>query len=425
VDVTLDQLAQQGRWPALWDRVRATSLDRAVPAMRLFGDWQPGESAARALFARLAAAEPATIAAAAAPAVTTIPVRFSNHLAFAPDLTRIAVQPTLGEPGTTEIYTLPGADLVARLGIVGERSPWSCQLVYVDGAVVHLEWREDDRRRWRVVRHRLPDWSREVLADSVEGHAVRIGAIPGGFVVVAPHHFLLGTADGPLSEPIAHPALRDRTAMLLTTDPASGRMAVTLEYEEQLLVFDAGLRVLGEVRLRHAEAHCAWFCGPETLVTYGRFRALRSWLVQDGSLVVRGHTWLPKIDTQFGNHSFPLGLTTMPSRRLVAFERAVEPPLWYDAGSLREVAAPATFADRFPVWLSPSDQYAIFQDAQGLHVHDVGLLDLARLVTTPRSDVTRADLATVGTLAAGRLSAENQLTVDLLHAFLTHETATR
>lgn len=49
-----------------------------------------------------------------------------------------------------------------------------------------------------------------------------------------------------------------------------------------------------------------------------------SWRVQDGSVVVRGHTWLPKIDTQFGNHSFPLGLTAMPSRQLVAFERADE-----------------------------------------------------------------------------------------------------
>lgn len=386
--------------------------------MRLFGDWRPAEGAA--LFERLAAAAPAAIAAAAAPAETTIPVRFSNHLAFAPDLTRIAVQPTLAKPATTDIYSLPGAGLVARLGIADQTSPWPCQLVSMDGAVVHLEYREDDRRRWRVVRHRSPGWSREVLTDSIEGHAVRLGAIPGGFVVVAPHHFLLGTADGPLSEPIAHPALRDGTAMLLNTDPASGRIAVTLNYSERLLVFDADLGLLGEVGLRQSEARCAWFCGPETLVTYGMFQALLSWRVRDGSLVMRAHTSLPKLDTQFGNHTFPLGLTAVPSRRLIAFERAVEPPLWYQADTLLSVAAPATFADRFPVWLSPAERYVIFQDPQGLHVHDVGLLDLARLVTTPRSAATRADLATATALAAGDHAAETRSTADLLHAFLTH-----
>jgi hypothetical protein len=254
----------------------------------------------------------------------------------------------------------------------------------VDDAIVYLEYRDDEDqedqeddegdgeyRHWRVVRHRRPDWSREILAESIGGHGVRLGAIPGGFVVVAPHHFLLGTADGPLTAPVPHPALADGEATLLATDPASGRMAVTLDYTKRLVVFDAGLRVLGETELAHDDAYDAWFCGPETLVTFGRFRAIRSWCIEDGSLVVQGHTWLPKEDVQFGDYTFPLGLTAVPSTGLIAFARTSDPPQWYDARTLEIVAAPEVFGDRFPVWMSPGERYAIVQDHSGLQVYDV------------------------------------------------------
>src|SRR6185437_15159932 len=128
-------------------------------------------------------------------ALLTIPVRFSNHVAFAPDLDQIAVQPTIG-PARTEIYGLADGSLLASLTVTDNTSPWPCQLVYVDDAIVYLEWWEDDEhggRRWRVVRHRRPDWFREILAESIGGHAVRLGATAGGFVVVAPDHLLLGT----------------------------------------------------------------------------------------------------------------------------------------------------------------------------------------------------------------------------------------
>lgn len=323
----------------------------------------------------------------------TIPVRFSNHLAFAPDLTQLAVQSTLAEPGTTEIYALSDASLLASLDVTDNTSPWPCQLVYVGDSIVYLEFRDDDVeyqeedveyqedddieyqeedvRRWRVVRHRRPDWSREILAESIPGHAVMLGAIPGGFVVVAPDHFLLGTADGPLTGPVRHPTLADGEAMLLATDPASGRMAVTLDYTKRLVVFDANLQVLGETELHHDEADHAWFCGPETLVTCGSYNAIRSWRIEDDSLTVQGHTWLPKEDVRYSDYVMPLGLTAVPTRKLIAFARAEGPPLWYDARTLEIVAAPAAFGDRFPVWMSPGDRYAIVQDFSGLQVYDV------------------------------------------------------
>jgi len=304
-------------------------------------------------------------------ALLTIPVRFSNHLAFAPDLTQVAVQPTLAEPGTTEIYSLSDGSLLASLSITDDTSPWPCQLVYVGDAIVYLECWENDVRRWRVVRHRRPDWSREILAESMAGHVVKLGAIPGGFVVVAPDHFLLGTADGPLSDPVWHPTLADGEAMLLTTDLASGRIAVTLDDTERLIVFDADLQVLGETELHQNEAYDAWFCGSETLVTFGMFQAIRSWRIEDGSLAVQGHTWLPKEDVQFSDYTWPLGLTAMPSRSLISFARASGPPLWYNARTLETVAEPPGFGDWFPVWLSPGDRYAIVQDHSGLQVYDL------------------------------------------------------
>jgi hypothetical protein len=302
----------------------------------------------------------------------TIPVRFSGNLAFAPDLTQLAVQPSLAQPKATEIYALSDGSLVTRLDITDDTSPWPDQLVYVDDAIVYLEWREDgDVRRWRVVRYRRPGWSREVLAESIAGHQVSLGAIPGGFVVGAPDHLRFGTADGPLSDPVRHPALAEGEATLLTTDPTSGRMAFTTPYPQRLVVLDATLQIVAEAELRQNEAYHGWFCKAETLVTFGMFKALRSWRIADGSLVVQGHTWLPKEDVQFGEHSWPLGLTVVPSRNLVAFARISDPPSWYDARTLDVALAPAQFGDRFPVWMSPADRYAGVLDYSGLHVYDV------------------------------------------------------
>ncbi len=186
-----EQLANQGQWSALWDRIRMAPLDRAVPAMRLFRDWLPDGVASRARFRHMTDMPPSTIAAAARPRVRTLPFRYSQHVAFAPDLTQIAVQPSGSRPKTTDVYALPDATLVAtaRDPSTGKTSPWPCQLVHVGSAIVYLEWKEIGvRRLWRVVRHQQPDWRQEVLADAIEGHAVRIGAIPAGFVIVAPDH---------------------------------------------------------------------------------------------------------------------------------------------------------------------------------------------------------------------------------------------
>jgi hypothetical protein len=411
----LDLLARQGQWSTLWDRVRELPLHRAVSAVRLFGDWLPADEASRALFVRLGAGG-AVVAAAAAPAATTVPVRFTSHLAFAPDLTGIAVQPMLSEPAVIEVYGLSDGSRQVSLAVSGSVSPWPGQLVYVGDGVVHLEWWEDDRRRWRVVRHRGPGWSREVLAESVVGHAVCLGAVAGGFVVLAPHHFLLGTADGPLGEPVPHPALAHGEARLLATDPVSGRMAVALD-SGRLIVFAADMHVLGATDLHHSDAYDAWFCGPDTLVTHGMSKAIRSWRIEDGSLVVQGHTWLPKDDVQHGEYTLPLGLTALPSRRRLAFARRYEPPLWYDATTLEAAAAPAVFGERFPVWMSTGERCAVFQDHRGLQVHDMASLELARLATSAPADITSADLDLLRSLRHGGTRAV-RTACELLRAYL-------
>ncbi len=223
-------------------------------------------------------------------------------------------------------------------------------------------------------------------------------------------HLLFGTGDGPLRGPLHQPALADGEAMLLATDPESGRMAVTLDFTRRLVVLDADLQVLGERILEQAEAYHGWFCGPDTLVTFGMFSAIRSWRIEDGELVVEGHTWLSKDDIRYDNYSWPLGLSPLPSRKSLAFARVDEPPSWYDARTLTPVPAPAVFGDRFPLWMSPRDRYALIPDrprvTKRLEVIDVPALEVARLVTTPINVVTIAELDMVdtGSLAAGALT---------------------
>jgi hypothetical protein len=250
--------------------------------------------------------------------VQTLPLQVTTrHLAFAADLTRIAFQPA---SATVDVYGLPDTSLITRIPIHDRMSPWEDQVVWAGDAVVHLEFREEKHRLWRVIRHRPPSWSREVLADAIEGHAVRVGPIPAGFVVVAPDHLLLGGADGPLSGPLHSSALADGEAMLLATDPSTGRMAIILDFSSKMIVLDNELRPLAQRPLEeHDRASVGRFCGPDTLVALGMgmySRSISSWRIEHGSLTVEGHTYLSKYDRQFARNP---GLTTLPSRgRVVA-----------------------------------------------------------------------------------------------------------
>jgi hypothetical protein len=404
----------------LWYRIRQLSLVDAVRVIRQFGDWQPDDASA-ALFTRLAAADAAAVAEAAEAPATTIPHRYTDHLAFAPDLSRLALLPTVPEPPTIEVYTLPEAHLVTRLEFAGDRSPWPRQVVYAGDSIVHMERREQGQRLWRVVRHRPPDWRREVLADAVEGHAVLLGALGDGFVVVAPDHFLFGSAEGPLRGPVRQPVLADGEAMLLATEPASGRMVVIIDDTVRLFVLDTGLNVLASMDLEHArnDAYAAWFCGPDTFVTFGTFKTIKSWRIVDGSLVKQGHTWLSKEDVQFGDFGVSLGFSPVPGQGRFAFARMSDPPLWYDARTLEMVGAPPAFGARFPVWVSPGDRYAVMGDRRELEVYDMRLLDIARLVATPLGQLTPADLA----IDTEGLTGAVRSTVELLRACLAQRLA--
>jgi len=341
----------------------------------------------------LANVDPALIAAATKAEVISLPDCSSSDLHFSPDACQFAVIPMLRKPTVIEVYNLPDGARVAEFEVEGLDSPWTNRkLAHVGDAVVHLEYSEEvgTGRRWRVVRHRLPHGGREVLLDAIAGHAVQIGAVPGGFVIVSRDRIWFGDSTGPLREQ-AIPALENLS--LLATEPSTGHLAMALDWTKELVLLDPQLKVLARTELAHTDGYHAWFCGPDTLITFGVFHSLRSRRVVDGAFVIEGPIYVPKDRTQEGLFSLPLGVTVLPSRGAIAWALPGEAPLWYDARTLRGVNDSGTmFGDRFPGWISPGETYAIVVENYALKVYDLRLLELARLIALPLEDVTLADL---------------------------------
>jgi hypothetical protein len=393
-------------------------LDRAVASMGRLGDWRPGDEAGRVLFERFAAADPKAIRAAAALRTLPIPVSYCRHLAFHPDLSEFAVIQSQDRREYVEIYSLPHGELLERFALPTSRSrPIYDNLVHLGEAIVLTESYLRQRHNFQVIRHRRPGLAREVLATSSLGFKPGLAAVPGGFVVGGKGHFLLGGVNGPLRK-----APVEGHATLLASEATSGRLAVLLgdyPYKESFAVLDADLRVLARmpVESESDRYHIVWFRGPDHLLTHGMWRLLKAWNVGDGTFVRQGSTHLPKYELQFADHMFPLGLTCVPGRDLVAVEFPHAPPRWYDGTRLSRIGAPAPFGDRFPLFVSPAGEYVFVEKYNGLELAN---LRLAELVTRPMELLRASDLDTPALNDAG-LDENARSAMRLLRARLEYD----
>lgn len=408
----------------LWHEVLEGPLGGAVEAVERFGEWRPADEAGQELFARLAAADPGVIAAFAEPdPCVTIPAEYPQDLTFSPDLSEVALIPGLEDTATLEIYAVADGRLVDRRPMPDETlQPWDYQVLHVGDAIVHLERRDSDRGgwEWTVVRRRAPHWSSEVL-DEFNAGTTKLAPVPGGFVVGAGEFFLFGAADGPLRGPVVFRDDRPRT--LLTTDPASGRIAVIVGSpgstyaQTELLVLDADLQVVASAAINGEGQHIhhGWFCGPDRLLTHGRWYHVKSWEVAGESLVVQRSRHLDKWEHRYASHLPPLGTTPLPGSMRVAVERDGNPPLWLDACTVEILETPS-FGSRCPLWVSPGGEYVVFEAREETEIHDLRQLELADLLTRPMARVRPSDVDAVATAGSAAV-------LELLKACVTYRLA--
>lgn len=398
---------------SLWPTVRETSLDRAVAIVRDIREWESDDETDRALFARLVGLDADELAGAADRArVTSLPVRSSHHLHFSPDSSQIAVLPLMQERAEIEIYRVRDGERIDSIEVLGDSPIWTDKASrHLGDAIVHLEWSEVPApRRWRLVRHRLPGGAREVLLDEIEAHGIYLGAIPGAFIVVGPRCVWLGKSEGPAVERQALDLAPGETMSLLATEPASGRVAIAIDLTKELVVLDVRgdeLEVVARKPLHGDDGYHAWFCGPETLLTFGRYRRLRSWRVFDGYFVEEASMQLPEQDIELGDHRLPLGITAVPSQGEIAVAVPHDAPTWYFARRLQprlgDTEVPRGLAtSRFPAWLSTDERYVVVIEAPNLVVLDMRWLELVRFAGARVAHLTDADFDRIAALLGRR-----------------------
>jgi hypothetical protein len=97
------------------------------------------------------------------PEPVCFPVRYANHLAFAPDRSGLVIHPGMVEPPTLDLYGLTGAGPggVRRLPLRQDDGSQVLGVVHLGGAVVVQERvMPGGHRLCRTVRYRADDWSR-------------------------------------------------------------------------------------------------------------------------------------------------------------------------------------------------------------------------------------------------------------------------
>ncbi|URM99255.1 hypothetical protein LUW76_35760 [Actinomadura madurae] len=387
-----------------------------MAALRRLEDWRPGDAAGRRLFEQLAAADPKAIQAAAALRARPVPVKYCRHLAFHPDLSEFAVVQAQGREYYVEIYSLPDGESLERFALpTGRSRPIYDNLLHLGEAIVLTASFLRQRDNVHIIRHRRPGWAREVLATSSLGFRPGLAAVPGGFVAGGKGRFLRGGASGPLRE-----APVEGDAMLLAGDAVSGRLAALIgDYPDTAFtVLDADLRVLARMPVKSESDRffIAWFRGPDTVLSHGMWNQLKAWKVDDGAVIRQGTAQLPKYELQFAPHVFPLGVTCVPGRDLVAVEFPSSPPRWYGGAELQRIKTPAPFDERFPLFMSPAGEYVFFEKDDTLQLANSRL---AELVTRPMGLLRAADLATPA-LDDDRLDENGRAVMRLLRARLDY-----
>jgi hypothetical protein len=260
-----DHLAGRRDWPALWQLARDLPLAEAVTAMRRFADgWRPDDDWDRALFGRLAEADPDAVSSALRALETPVLIRIEmddtpTRGSFSPDGTRLLVATERnGRYSGCRVFELPGGTLTERHDYHGGRPP---QVVLHLGEAFFLVGCRGFEV-WELVRYTagepaVIDWHQAPI--TVAQH-------PAGFVMekwrAGDRRLRLYDARGEVTEEVTvsvdglGPGVH-----LAAADPGTGRLALRGSH---LWVLDSDwARVLAKLRLDEGAPSRVSFVGPE------------------------------------------------------------------------------------------------------------------------------------------------------------------
>lgn len=430
------QLAARAEWARLWRLILEFPLVETVTAMRHFrGDWCPADEDGQRLFALLAGTSPEAVSPVVVEAVTRVAVgsRRIHWVSFAPDGSEIGVQRP--RPGVlrfaTTRYALPSGRRIQRYPGFASRSAYLGQTVAYVRLVLF-----SPRPRFEVIRHGT--YGREVLwAGLTRRFAPRLVQVPGGFVVSIGNRLLSGTAtpgSGLRELPLRGlcPDSGGRIAGM-ATDPASGRLLITMRHEPlpnwtsagySIAVLNPGFQVISWTRCGQYGERMPVFCGSDLIVTQGNDGLLHSWQVgpplacgartRSGGRGETGFQPLPKPDR-------PYPIRSLPTAGLIAVRTTqLEPWTWLDARTLDRSDPPAWLGDARQFWVSPSGGHlAVRRNDAELEVR-LRLDTITRLLARPLATALPADLAAVTAAQSFGLQPAAKTAIGLLRACLEY-----
>jgi len=408
VEYLIGQLAERRDWAGLWRLARDLPLAGAVAAVRSSGDgWRPADDRGRALFARLARADPRLVGSGrrflTLPQVMWIegPNAVTLGGSLSPDGRQVAVGSHRTGPGATfglSVYDLPGGALAERY-----------DLGFYPGVVLHLG---------DAILAAVPHSSAtRVLMRYAGGRAAELFRYQGllqlqrsasGFVA------LLWSADGPGFARLrfctaAGRVIRDvRLAelgipddgSLLAADPPSGRLALTAGGRD-LWIVDGDpthtTRVIGSAESPRPRIGGACFAGPGLLAvtTVG---GMYLWRLDGG-----------RLDIEADGLGRNYGVVAAPERGTIAVDDPADGTVQLFDLELKDVTKvegldrTAAGPPGRPLLGSPYGRYLVLPHAVGVSFADIAYIGLAR---RPLAAMTAADLALAAEPRRGRMTSQ-------------------
>jgi hypothetical protein len=418
IDYLARQLAGAGEWAELWRLVRAAPVVPAVAAMPLFGDWRPAE-ADRAVFARLAAARPAEVAAAveavrAGRSAQLFCTPGGSGVSFAPDHSQLAIR----EFGVLlTVYDLPSG----RRSTKNLRGRRLRSMLHAGKEVLAIEDLGSDLSPSRLVRftgtRRTIVWSDEYSLDARK--LVRFGA---SYVVAARDELVLDDNRRVRYDRLGlsgHWSWPFRIAGL-PADAGHGRLAFGADDRHDLAMLDEDLRVVARCRASGcAPLDDLVFAGRDGLFTLADDGVVCRWRRVGDSLEKVATT---DVDAPRSRRAWPR-LCALPKVGLLAVVGRGE-VVWLDGGTLAPAEPPRELAGEpvLGLWSDESHLAVARMDGQ-LDVYDLRLRDIAD-VDSPMAGMTVATLAAL--TAAARLDFPRGVSelFGLLRVCLRHRLAT-
>jgi len=388
------QLAGRRDWPGLWRLARDLPLAGAVAAVRSFGDgWRPTDDRGRALFARLARADPTTVGAdrlrLMSPEVRWIMGAGTLGCSLSPDGCQLALGYRMpGVAGRLSVYDLPSGTWTERY-----------DLRIRPDLVLHLGE--------AILAAALRTYGTSILMRYAGGQGTELFRYQGrlqlqpcasGFVALlrpdggsGPARLRFCTAAGRVIRdvPLAELGIPD-DGSLLTADPPSGQLALTAG-GQKLWIVDGdparATRLIGYAESPRPGIGGACFAGPGLLAvtTVG---GLHLWRLDGG-----------RLDIEADGISRNNEVVAAPERGTIAVDDSADGTVQLLDLELAEVtkirglyrrAVGFTTLHGRPLLGSPYGRYLVLHHDRGVSFADTAYIALAH---RPLAAMTAADLA--------------------------------